>query len=87
MKSQPLYLMKVPCLYSSKAIRSSSRVFITIGPCHATGSPMGLPEIRLGLVAAAGTTYRLPRLVGFGKAWNSASSEISLQAKKPLILD
>lgn len=29
---------------------------------------MGLPEIRLGLVAAAGTTYRLPRLVGFGKA-------------------
>lgn len=34
----------------------------------ATDAKMGLPEIRLGLVAAAGTTYRLPRLVGFGKA-------------------
>jgi len=31
-------------------------------------SKMGLPETGLGLVAAAGTTYRLPRLVGFGKA-------------------
>lgn len=29
---------------------------------------MGLPEINLGLVAAAGATYRLPRLVGFGKS-------------------
>lgn len=29
---------------------------------------MGLPEINLGLVAAVGTTYRLPRLVGFSKA-------------------
>ena len=29
---------------------------------------LGLPEIKLGLVAAGGTTYRLPRLVGFGKA-------------------
>ncbi len=28
---------------------------------------MGLPEVNLGLVAAVGTTYRLPRLVGFGK--------------------
>lgn len=28
----------------------------------------GLPEIKLGLVAAGGATYRLPRLVGFGKA-------------------
>jgi hypothetical protein len=35
---------KVPLLYSSKAIRNSSRVFMTIGPYHATGSPMGLPE-------------------------------------------
>ncbi len=31
-------------------------------------SKMGLPEINLGLVAAVGTTYRLPRLVGFGRA-------------------
>ncbi len=31
-------------------------------------SKLGLPETGLGLVAAAGTTYRLPRLVGFGKA-------------------
>ncbi|MBW1644822.1 MAG: enoyl-CoA hydratase/isomerase family protein [Deltaproteobacteria bacterium] len=29
---------------------------------------LGLPEINLGLVAAVGTTYRLPRLVGFGRA-------------------
>ncbi len=34
----------------------------------ATEAKMGLPEIHLGLVAAAGTTYRLPRLVGFAKA-------------------
>ncbi len=31
-------------------------------------SKLGLPETGLGLVAAAGTTYRLPRLVGYGKA-------------------
>jgi len=31
-------------------------------------SKMGFPEAGLGLVAAAGTTYRLPRLVGFGRA-------------------
>ncbi len=31
-------------------------------------SKMGLPEAGLGLVAAGGTSYRLPRLVGYGKA-------------------
>ena len=29
---------------------------------------LGLPEVRLGLVAAIGTTHRLPRLVGYGRA-------------------
>ncbi len=29
---------------------------------------MGLPEARLGLVAAGGASFRLPRLIGFGKA-------------------
>jgi hypothetical protein len=31
---------------SSKATRNSSRVFITIGPRQAIGSPIGLPEMR-----------------------------------------
>ena len=38
-----LCLINVPCRYSSKAICSSSSVFITMGPCQATGSPMGRP--------------------------------------------
>jgi hypothetical protein len=38
--------MKVPFSNSSNAICSSSCVFMTIGPYHATGSPIGLPEIR-----------------------------------------
>lgn len=33
---------------------------------------MGLPEINLGLVAALGTSYRLPRLVGFARAQEMA---------------
>ncbi len=33
-----------------------------------TEARMGLPEATLGLVAAVGTTLRLPRLVGLGKA-------------------
>ncbi len=31
-------------------------------------SKFGLPEAKLGLVAAGGASFRLPRLVGFGKA-------------------
>ena len=36
--------MNVPFWYSSNATRSSSCVFITIGPYQATGSPSGRPE-------------------------------------------
>ncbi|MBW1659329.1 MAG: enoyl-CoA hydratase/isomerase family protein [Deltaproteobacteria bacterium] len=34
----------------------------------AVQSKIGLPEAGLGLVAAGGTSFRLPRLVGYGKA-------------------
>ena len=37
-------LTNVPLLYSSKAVRSSSSVFITMGPYQATGSPIGRPD-------------------------------------------
>jgi hypothetical protein len=43
----PFFLMKVPSRSSWAATRSSSRVFMTIGPCQATGSPMGRPETRM----------------------------------------
>jgi len=39
-------LRKVPSESSSNALRSSSCVFITIGPYHATGSSSGFPETR-----------------------------------------
>src|SRR6476661_10292520 len=39
-------LMNVPARSSLTACSSSSRVFITIGPYHATGSWIGFPEIR-----------------------------------------
>ncbi len=37
--------MNVPARYSANATRNSSSVFITIGPCQATGSPIGRPAI------------------------------------------
>ncbi len=37
-------LMNVPARSSSAAVRSSSCVFITIGPCQATGSSSGRPD-------------------------------------------
>ncbi len=39
-------LINVPFSYSSKASRSSSCVFMTIGPYQATGSPIGRPDTR-----------------------------------------
>jgi len=41
-----LCLMNVLSFNSSNAIWSCWRVFMTIGPYQATGSPMGLPETR-----------------------------------------
>src|SRR5207245_4488440 len=32
------------------------------------GARLGLPEVSLGIMPAAGGTYRLPRLVGLGRA-------------------
>ena len=39
-----LCLIKLPDRYSSNAMRSSSCVFMTMGPYQATGSPIGLPD-------------------------------------------
>lgn len=36
--------MKLPSRSSATACRSSSGVFMTMGPYHATGSSIGLPE-------------------------------------------
>lgn len=33
-----------------------------------TSAKMGQPEVKLGIIPAAGGTYRLPRLIGLGKA-------------------
>src|SRR5207302_9660149 len=32
------------------------------------GARLGLPEVSLGIMPAAGGTYRLPRLIGLGRA-------------------
>ena len=76
-------LANVPCLYSSKAALSSSFVFMTIGPYQATGSPIGLPDIRRNLTPSspAVTSMESHRGPGFGVYYaNSAKMEyFSLQ--------
>src|SRR3989442_2103637 len=46
-------LMKVPSCSSSYARRSSSGVFITMGPYHATGSSIGFPDTSRNLIPAS----------------------------------
>src|SRR4030042_3630819 len=43
------FLINVPSAYSLNATRSSSAVFITIGPRQATGSWIGFPEKKRNL--------------------------------------
>lgn len=50
----------------------------------ASDAHLALPEIRLGLVPAVGTTYRLPRLVGFGRALEMALLGDSIDASTAL---
>lgn len=56
------FLMNAPLRYYSKAIWSSSCVFITVGPYHATGSLIGLPEMSRKRTASfpAETSIRSP---------------------------
>src|SRR5262249_31955984 len=57
------FLMNVPSRSSLKACCSSSSVFITIGPYHATGSSIGLPDTRRNRIPSspASTTTSSPR--------------------------
>jgi hypothetical protein len=56
-------LMKAPVCSSAIAWRSCSSVFITIGPYHATGSSIGLPETSRKRIpsSAAWTRISSPR--------------------------
>ena len=58
-----LRLMKVPSCNSETACRSCSCVFITIGPYHATGSSIGLPDTSRNRMPSspACTTISSPR--------------------------
>ena len=51
-------LAKVPFSKSSKAVFSSSRVFITMGPYQATGSRSGWPETRMKRTASLSVMTR-----------------------------
>jgi 3-hydroxyacyl-CoA dehydrogenase len=61
--------------------------------CHyrvaAAGAPLGLPEVKLGLLPGAGGTQRLPRLVGVERALNMIVSGNPVaardMAKTPLL--
>jgi hypothetical protein len=46
----PSYRMNVPLRRSSIAWTISARVFMTIGPCQATGSSIGLPDTSRNLI-------------------------------------
>ena len=56
--------------------------------CHgrvaAPGTRLGLPEITLGLIPGAQGTQRLPRLVGFEKAWDMMSTGKPIAAAEAL---
>ena len=59
-KHGPLHLclMKVPLLSSATACCSSALVFITIGPYHATGSSIGLPETSRNRMPSSPASHR-----------------------------
>ncbi len=63
----------VVCAYNGLAFGGGNELALA---CHARLAPKGLkllaaqPEPNLGIIPGAGATQRLPRLVGFEKAWS-----------------
>ncbi len=47
-----------------------------------TNAKFGLPEVKLGLVAAGGASFRLPRLIGLGRALEIALTGDLISGKK-----